>query len=141
MVVKIFTVSFAVIATIWLIYLQDFQKALVVAFPFAMVVTCFIFFHLKKEMGRSSFEINASNKNPRIGLQVYLEQSLEYFAALNYSIKQLNHQSWILTPPERAQIMGGEIHILKDSTFIEIQGPTSALIILQSILDLKKIYL
>ncbi len=92
-------------------------------------------------MPRSQFEINVANKNPQIGLQVYLEQSLEYYATLNYSIEQLNHQTWKLTPPERAQVMGGDIQIVKNPTFIEIQGPTSSLVILQSILDLKKIYL
>jgi hypothetical protein len=122
-------------------YLSNLQQALLVTLPFAIIVTLFIYFQLKKDMPRSQFEINVANKNPQIGLQVYLEQSLEYYATLNYSIEQLNYQTWKLTPPERAQVMGGEIQIVKNATSIEIQGPTSSLVILQSILDLKKIYL
>jgi hypothetical protein len=141
MVVKIFSTAYCLTVIAWYLYLGDITKTIVVALPFALIVTLFIYFQLKKEMPRSQFEITAANKNPKIGLQDYLEQSLEYFATLNYTIEQLNHQTWKLTPPERAQVMGGDIQIVKDSTFIEIQGPTSTLIILQSILELKKIYL
>lgn len=116
-------------------------KLLLILLIFFFVLLLFFFTHRKRNTPASELCINPSNKDPKKGLNFYLDEALDYFYSLNYRVEQVSHKEWKLYPPALLSLKWGEAHIIRDELELIIVAPYHNIKHLESLLDLKKIFL
>lgn len=143
---KYFFITFSLISTVLAIpiaILYEIKAALIVSPVFGALFGLFVAGHLERNMKRETLIINSNNKDPNKGLNFYLEEIKEYLFVMRYQQDQIFTQENYVTfsPRPRLKIMGGNVTIKKDPYEIEVEAPVGVIRILESQLDLKKIFL
>ncbi len=97
-------------------------------------------------MKSDTLTINSSNRAPNKGLEEYKQEIDSYLISMRYEkVSQYHRDNNQLvreyTPRPRLKVMGGNIKIITDPYEIFVEAPIGVIRILESQLDLKKIFM
>ncbi len=114
---------------------------LLVASAIGFFIALFACSHLERSLRESTLEINTSNKDPRLGLVHYLDETHQILTSLRYQVAHRDNDVFTYEPYARLKILSGPLQVVKSPYDLVITGPHGTLKILASQLGLKKIYL
>lgn len=119
----------------------NIKAALVIGATFGSLFGMFVAGHLERNLKRDKLIINSKNRNPKYGLNYYLQEIEQYLIVMRYQETENEDNYRVFTPRPRLRVMGGNIKLKSDPYEIEIEAPIGVIRILSSQLDLEKIFL
>lgn len=117
------------------------KAGLIIGAVFGGLFGLFAAGHMERNMQVSSFEINAQNKKQELGLSEYEDEIKSYLTVMRYELYKEEGEKTFYRPRPRLRVMGGDVVILRNPYYIEVEAPIGVVRILQSQLDLEKIFI
>lgn len=112
-----------------------------VGLAFGSLLGLFTSVHIGRSLASETFEINATNKDKKKGLSWYENEIISHMHDLRYELMVNEKGLKIWQPSPRARIMGGEFKMEVTPYSITISGSRGTVRIMQSILDINKIFI
>lgn len=136
LLIKTILIVFGVLSFI-LIFFMEAQKALLISGIVSLLFLVFMLSHLERNLRRSQFEINPSNKDPKKGLSWYEKEMENFLLDLSYELTGSNNGIKSFRPRMRQRIMGGEVEIERTPYLIIIKGPSGIVQILAKVVEIE----
>jgi hypothetical protein len=114
----------------------NFKAALIISIIITALFSVFVIFHRERKLKSQSFEINSSNKDPRIGLLEYNNRIESFLFSLGYSKYFIRGNQYVFRPRPYQRIMGGDIYLHFDPLYTEVKGPKGMVEILLKIIEI-----
>jgi len=121
---------------ITLTLIVNFKAALIISIIITALFSVFVIFHRERKLKSQSFEINSSNKDPRIGLLEYNNRIESFLFSLGYSKYFIRGNQYVFRPRPYQRIMGGDIYLHFDPLYTEVKGPKGMVEILLKIIEI-----
>lgn len=114
----------------------NLKAALIISTIIICLFSVFVFFHRERNLKEQSFEINTSNKDPRVGLPEYNKRIESFLFSLGYSKYFIRGNQYVFRPRPYQRIMGGDIYVHLDPLFTDLKGPRGIIEIILKIIEI-----